>query len=70
MKVAGTAGRVTEELPNTTYRVDFGGEHGEKICFLAGKMKLHKIQVRLGDRVEVVVDPYGGHATNRIIKRL
>jgi translation initiation factor IF-1 len=33
-------------------------------------MKLHKIKVLEGDKVEVILDKYGGKATNRITHRL
>ena len=57
---------VTEALPNTLFRVDIGG--GKIIIsYLSGKMRMHRIKVLLGDRVEVLLDPYGGKG--RIIKR-
>ena len=59
-------GIVTEALPNTLFRVDIGG--GKIIIsYLSGKMRMHRIKVLLGDRVEVLLDPYGGKG--RIIKR-
>ncbi len=59
-------GIVTEALPNTLFRVDLGD--GKIILtYLAGKMRMHRIKVLLGDRVEVLLDPYGGKG--RIIKR-
>jgi len=59
-------GTVTEALPNTLFRVDIGD--GKIILtYLAGKMRMHRIKVLLGDRVEVLLDPYGGKG--RIIKR-
>lgn len=59
-------GIVTEALPNTLFRVDIGD--GKVILtYLAGKMRMHRIKVLLGDRVEVLLDPYGGKG--RIIKR-
>lgn len=61
-------GKVVESLPDTKYRVEL--EDGtEIICYLAGKMKINKIRVIIGDRVQVIVDPYGGRATNRITRR-
>lgn len=63
-----TKGVITETLPDLKYRVAIGDR--EIICYLAGKMKLHKIRVLVGDKVEVVLDPYGGRATNRITKRI
>jgi translation initiation factor IF-1 len=59
-------GTVTEALPNTLFRVDIGGEK-IIIAYLSGKMRMHRIKVLLGDRVEVLLDPYGGKG--RIIKR-
>ena len=38
------------------------------IAYLAGKMKLYRIRIIPGDKVEVLLDPYGGKG--RIIKRL
>ena len=60
-------GVVDEALPNTLFRVKLGS--GEIIlAYLAGKMRLHRIKVLVGDRVSIQLDPYGGRA--RIIKRL
>jgi translation initiation factor IF-1 len=59
-------GIVTEALPNTLFRVDIGDEK-VIISYLAGKMRMHRIKVLVGDRVEVLLDPYGGKG--RIIKR-
>ena len=60
-------GQVIEAMPNTLFKVEFEG--GEvKLCFLAGKMRLHRIRVLVGDRVEVMLDPYGGKG--RIVRRL
>ncbi len=60
-------GVVDEALPNTLFRVKLG--KGEIIlAYLAGKMRLHRIKVLVGDRVSVQLDPYGGRA--RIIKRM
>ncbi len=38
------------------------------LAYLAGKMRLHRIRVLVGDQVELVLDPYGGRA--RIVRRL
>ncbi len=38
------------------------------LAYLAGKMRLHRIRVLMGDSVEMVLDPYGGKA--RIVRRL
>ena len=60
-------GVVIENLPNAMFRIEY--ENGnEEIAYLAGKMKLYKIRVLVGDKVEVKIDQYGGKG--RIIKRL
>jgi translation initiation factor IF-1 len=60
-------GKVMEALPNTLFRVEL--ENGTlQLSYLAGKMRINKIKVLLGDTVQVQVDPYGGRG--RIIKRL
>jgi len=59
-------GVVDEALPNTLFRVKL--ESGEIVlAYLAGKMRLHRIKVLVGDRVELHLDPYGGRA--RITRR-
>ncbi|HEX2792243.1 MAG TPA: translation initiation factor IF-1 [Candidatus Paceibacterota bacterium] len=60
-------GTVEEVLPNSLFRVRL--ETGDlQLSYLAGKMRLHRIRVLVGDRVELVTDPYGGRA--RIVRRL
>lgn len=60
-------GVVDEALPNTLFRVKL--QSGEVIlAYLAGKMRLHRIKVLVGDKVALQLDPYGGKA--RVIKRL
>lgn len=61
-------GEVIEELSGGRFMIRMGDL--DRVCFLGGKMKFNHIRVLLGDKVEVVLDPYGGHATNRIVKRL
>lgn len=69
MREKGIIGLVQECLPNLLYRVEM--PDGNIItCYLAGKMKLNKIKVLVGDKVEVILDPYGGKSTNRIIFRV
>jgi translation initiation factor IF-1 len=59
-------GTVEEALPNTLFRVKLlSGE--VKLAYLAGKMRLHRIRVLVGDRVQLELDPYGGRA--RITRR-
>jgi translation initiation factor IF-1 len=62
-----TPGVVEEALPNTLFRVSL--ENGEVIlAYLAGKMRLHRIKVLVGDKILMKLDPYGGKA--RITRRL
>lgn len=66
-------GVVEEVLPNSLFRVRMPKEEGEDegkllLTYLAGKMRLHRIRVLVGDRVELVLDPYGGKA--RVVRRL
>lgn len=66
-------GTVEEVLPNSLFRVrllasEEGGEGELVLAYLAGKMRLHRIRVLMGDQVDMVLDPYGGRA--RIVRRL
>lgn len=76
-----TVGAVEEVLPDSLFRVRLTPEastegdsveeqkEGELVlAYLAGKMRLHRIRVLVGDQVEMVLDPYGGRA--RIVRRL
>ncbi len=61
-------GTVTEALPDTLFRVMIEGTDTVVLAYLAGKMRMNRIRVLVGDRVELIQDPYGGRA--RIIRRL
>ncbi len=50
-------GKVTETLPNATFRVELENGH-EVLAYLAGKMRKYYIRVLLGDRVKVEMSPY------------
>lgn len=72
-----TVGTVEEVLPDSLFRVRLvveGSGEGEQkegelvLAYLAGKMRLHRIRVLVGDQVDMVLDPYGGRA--RIVRRL
>lgn len=63
-------GRVTEALAGARFRVVMEEDQKEIIAYLAGKLKVRKINITVGDRVEVLLDPAGGHATNRIVWRV
>jgi len=60
-------GTVTEALPDTLFKVKLA-DGTELLSFLAGKMRMHRIRVLIGDKVTVEIDPYGGKG--RITKRL
>jgi translation initiation factor IF-1 len=81
--VKTATGIVEEVLPNSLFRVRLpqhasaeeetpepveAGEGELVLAYLAGKMRLHRIRVLVGDEVEMVLDPYGGRA--RIVRRL
>ena len=61
------SGIVIEALPNTLFKVVLDADQREILAYLSGKMRLHKISVLVGDKVEVAIDKYGGKS--RIIKR-
>lgn len=60
-------GVVSEALPNTLFRVKLNGEENDMLAYLSGKMRLHRIKILVGDKVEVLIDPYGGKG--RITRR-
>lgn len=62
-------GTITEILSGGRYEVLLHDSMTKVIGYAAGKMRLHHIRVLMGDRVDIVLDPFGGHATNRIVKR-
>ncbi|MEK7180467.1 MAG: translation initiation factor IF-1 [Patescibacteria group bacterium] len=61
-------GIVTEALPNTQFRVEVQGKEKVILAYLAGKMRLNKIRVLIGDKVEMILDQYGERG--RITRRL
>jgi translation initiation factor IF-1 len=66
-EVPETTGIVDEALPNTLFRVTL--DSGDQVlAYLAGKMRLHRIKVLVGDKVALQLEPYGGKA--RIVRRL
>jgi translation initiation factor IF-1 len=67
-QVNTVTGTVVETLPDTLFRVSIHGTEAIVLAYLAGKMRMNRIRVLIGDKVELVQDPYGGRA--RIVKRL
>jgi translation initiation factor IF-1 len=60
-------GTVEEALANALFRVNV--EDGTQVlAYLAGKMRIHRIKVLVGDTVLLHLDPYGGRA--RITRRV
>ncbi len=61
------SGLVIEALPNTLFKVELVS--GEAIlAYLSGKMRIHHIRILIGDKVKLILDPYGGKG--RITRRL
>ncbi len=63
------SGTVVEALPDTLFRVQLSEKDGGEtiLAYLSGRMRLHRIRVMIGDKVDLEQDQYGGKA--RIIKR-
>ena len=59
-------GTVTEALPNVLFRVLFQ-DGREELAYLGGKMRINRIRIMVGDKVEVKLDTYGGKG--RIVRR-
>jgi translation initiation factor IF-1 len=51
-------GKVTEVLPNATFRVTLNDSDHKIIAYLGGKLRQHTINILLGDRVTVEMSPY------------
>ena len=62
-----TEGIVTENLPNTMFRVKLVDER-ILLCHLSGKMRMNHIKILPGDRVKVELTPYDENR-GRIIYR-
>lgn len=60
-------GVVIEALPNTLFKVELHETKEVILAYLAGKMRMNRIRVLIGDKVELELDPYGGRA--RITRR-
>lgn len=67
-KIPEVSGVVEEALPNILFRIKLE-ETGELVlAYLAGKMRLHRIKVLVGDKVSIQIDPTGGKG--RIVRRM
>ena len=61
-------GIVEEALPNALFRVKTEVSTELILGYLSGRMRKFRIRVLVGDKVGMVIDPYGGKA--RIAKRV
>ncbi len=60
-------GVVTEALPNTEFKVMLD-ESKVIHTYMSGKMKINRIRVLVGDKVEVELNPYDGKS--RLVRRM
>lgn len=51
-------GRVSEVLPNSTFRVKVDNMEQIVLCYMGGRLKQNKIKVILGDAVKIEMSPY------------
>lgn len=63
-----TEGQVIDVLPNATFKVELENKMHVN-AYTSGKMRQHKIQVLLGDRVQLELSPYD-LTKGRISRRL
>ena len=61
-------GVVVKALPNTLFELALEPDNKVTLAYLSGKMRLNRIRVLVGDKVEVLPDSYGGKG--RIVRRL
>ncbi len=62
------SGVIIEALPNTEFKVQIPDQEVPIHAYLAGKMKINRIRVLVGDKVEIELNPYEGKS--RLVKRL
>ena len=67
VKEAPVVGVVLEALPDTNFLIQFADGTGV-LAYLGGKMRMNRIKVLVGDRVEVTLDQY--KKRGRITRRL
>ncbi|MDO8559027.1 MAG: translation initiation factor IF-1 [bacterium] len=56
-KILRKTGRVLEALPSTHFKVLLD-DGGEVLAHLAGKLRMYRIKILPGDRVQVEMSPY------------
>lgn len=62
-------GEVTENLPNTLFRVKLFNSEKVILCYLSGKMRKNYIKILPGDKVRIEITPYDVNR-GRIVYRL
>lgn len=62
------SGVVIDALPNLNFTVELSDGSGTTLAYVSGKMRLHRIKVLVGDKVELVLAPDG--VRGRITRRL
>ena len=67
--VALLEGTVTENLPNTLFKVKLDNSEKIILCYLSGKMRKNYIKILPGDRVRIEMTPYDLNR-GRIVYRL
>lgn len=60
-------GVILEALPNTLFKVELETKN-VILAYLSGKMRINHIRIIVGDKVKLILDPYGGKG--RISRRL
>jgi len=56
-KLLRKTGIIKETLPDANFKVELD-DGKEVFCHLAGKLRIHKIKILVGDRVTVELSPY------------
>lgn len=51
------SGKVNEVLPGAMFRITLDNDH-KILATIGGKLRQHKIQILLGDKVDVELSPY------------
>ena len=62
-------GEVTENLPNTLFRVKLNNSEKVILCYLSGKMRKNYIKILPGDKVRMEITPYDVNR-GRIVYRM
>ena len=66
INVSKVMGIVVEALPSALFRVKLSNDE-ILLSYLSGKMRMNRIKVLVGDKVELEIDQYGGRG--RIVRR-